>query len=149
MFNVYKLFSWIVLSFLLSYCDFVKCDTTNLTCYQCERNTNVECGEESLLPCPPVSDRCVTHIAKNAQNGFTLKRECGLGPCGFDDDAMNKGLGLDGCDRSRDEYFCIFCCRGNGCNKSVGSRLLVQQSFLLVFSVLSSTLFFYKYVTCQ
>ncbi|XP_063225078.1 uncharacterized protein LOC134532530 isoform X2 [Bacillus rossius redtenbacheri] len=95
----------------------------NLTCYQCHRTTNEECGPESLLPCPASKDRCVTHISKDAQNGYTLKRECGLGPCGFEDAMMNRGLGLDGCDRSKDEYFCVFCCSVNGCNKDAGSAI--------------------------
>lgn len=37
----------------------------NLTCYQCKRKSNVECSPEELLPCSPVSDRCVTHISKD------------------------------------------------------------------------------------
>ncbi|KAJ4434521.1 hypothetical protein ANN_23083 [Periplaneta americana] len=177
----------------------------NLTCYQCTKYKNEECGSESLLPCPPNKDRCVTHISKDAregprptsrllasrphaeaevddhptrmevsryswysqpdfptylrpvyvidvykltpsngpkersrrardltvasdnlsaiefrpaQNGFTLKRECGLGPCGFEDTNVKKGLGMDVCDRSKDEYFCVFCCTESGCNKA-------------------------------
>ncbi|GLV32837.1 hypothetical protein CBL_00456 [Carabus blaptoides fortunei] len=117
----------------------IEAATNNLTCYQCTKNANEECGEETLLPCPPVSDRCVTHITKDAKNGFSIKRECGLGPCGFNDDMMNRGLGLDGCDRSKDEYFCVFCCRDSGCNKSKAplpvpsvTSLLAALSILLV-----------------
>lgn len=41
--------------------------TENLTCYQCARKSNVECGEADLLPCSPVYDRCVTHITKDSK----------------------------------------------------------------------------------
>jgi len=39
----------------------------NLTCYQCTKYKNEECGSESLLPCPPSKDRCVTHISKDGE----------------------------------------------------------------------------------
>jgi hypothetical protein len=54
----------------------------------------------------------------SAQNGFTLKRECGLGPCGFEDTNVKRGLGMDVCDRSKATYFCVFCCTQSGCNKA-------------------------------
>ncbi|CAH1375323.1 hypothetical protein MTP99_016792 [Tenebrio molitor] len=110
-------------------------ESTNLTCYQCTRNTNTECDPHELLPCPSVSDRCVTHISKNDENGFSIKRECGLGPCGFDDDMVNKGLGFGNCDRSREEYFCILCCRDSGCNKS-GSTSVTSPNLLLLITFL-------------
>ncbi|XP_063928017.1 uncharacterized protein LOC135141077 isoform X2 [Zophobas morio] len=105
--------------------------SNNLSCYQCIRNTNTPCEPHELQPCPPVSDRCVTHISKNAEDGFSIKRECGLGPCGFDDDMVNKGLGFD-CDRSRAEYFCIFCCRDSGCNNSESVFAASSSTALLV-----------------
>lgn len=100
-----------------------------------------------MLPCPHISDRCVTHISKDgkyvqikrsnflirffsARKGFSIKRECGLGPCEFNDEMANKGLGFDKCDRSKDEYFCVFCCRESGCNKN--NSLYTQPSLLLL-----------------
>ncbi|XP_021927524.1 uncharacterized protein LOC110833576 [Zootermopsis nevadensis] len=108
----------------------------NLTCYQCTKYKNEECGSESLLPCPPSKDRCVTHISNDAQNGFSLKRECGLGPCGFEDTNVMRGLGMDTCDRSKDEYFCIFCCTQNGCNKAAGGINWPSASLLAAMAVL-------------
>ncbi|GFG39597.1 hypothetical protein Cfor_03367, partial [Coptotermes formosanus] len=108
----------------------------NLTCYQCTRYKNEECGNESLLPCSPNKDRCVTHISNDAQNGFSLKRECGLGPCRFEDPSATRSLGMDGCDRSKDEYFCIFCCTESGCNKAGAGTVWPSVSLLTAMAVL-------------
>ncbi|XP_065174211.1 uncharacterized protein [Atheta coriaria] len=109
----------------------------NLSCYQCTRQANIECEPHELKQCPPTADRCVTHIMKDRQDGFKISRECGIGPCTFRDLMVIKGLGLDNCDRSRDEYFCILCCPENGCNKdhagSVKPLFLMQLlSFIVV-----------------
>ncbi|GLH01067.1 Uncharacterized protein GBIM_07292 [Gryllus bimaculatus] len=40
---------------------------SNLSCYQCVRHANEECGEEDLQLCPSNKDRCVTHISKDVQ----------------------------------------------------------------------------------
>ncbi|KAK7874263.1 hypothetical protein R5R35_006298 [Gryllus longicercus] len=108
---------------------------SNLSCYQCVRHANEECGVEDLQLCPSNKDRCVTHISKDAQNGLVLKRECGLGPCSFEDNMMSRGLGLEGCDRSKEEYFCLFCCQYNGCNKD-SSVSIVPSTFLVTFATL-------------
>ena len=64
-----------------------------------------------------------------------MKKECGLGPCGFEDDMVNKGLGLaDQCDTSKDEYFCVFCCKESGCNSA---GLLTPHLTVLFVSILS------------
>ncbi|KAF5307675.1 hypothetical protein FQR65_LT06730 [Abscondita terminalis] len=86
----------------------IQATPNNISCYQCIKHVDEECPIESLKPCPTYSDRCVKHISKTADKGFTIKRECGLGPCGFDDLMTNRGLGMDNCDRSSDEYFCYF-----------------------------------------
>ncbi|PSN52234.1 hypothetical protein C0J52_14701, partial [Blattella germanica] len=109
---------------------------TNLSCYQCTKYKNEECGIESLKPCPPNKDRCVTHIEKDATNGFTLKRECGLGPCGFEDTNVKRGLGMDGCDRSKDNYFCVFCCTESGCNKAGAGFIWPSKRLLTAMAVL-------------
>ncbi|KAK6638182.1 hypothetical protein RUM44_008610 [Polyplax serrata] len=113
----------------------------NLSCYQCIKSSSEECEPERLLPCPTVADRCVTHISRNADKGFQIKRECGLGPCGFEDDMVNRGLGMDGCDRTKEDYFCVFCCKTDGCNRNSsfhfsGSVILVI--FLTLLSMSSS-----------
>ncbi|XP_054271753.1 uncharacterized protein LOC128992283 [Macrosteles quadrilineatus] len=96
----------------------------NLSCYQCVRTSNTQCGPEFLLPCPSNKDRCVTHITKDASTGYTLKRECGLGPCTFEDEAIHKGLGIFGdCDTSKEEFFCVSCCKTTGCNKDLATTL--------------------------
>ncbi|KAK4875232.1 hypothetical protein RN001_011654 [Aquatica leii] len=100
----------------LVFVTFAQTSSPNISCYQCIKHIDEECSKEDLKPCPAFSDRCVTHISKTADLGFTIKRECGLGPCGFDDLMTNKGLGMDTCDQSNDEYFCLFCCQENGCN---------------------------------
>lgn len=129
----------------------------NLSCYQCIRYANEQCGNESLRACPPVSDRCVTHISKDGEylpafdprrpifsntlpifsedKGYVIKRECGLGPCGFEDDMVNKGLGLDGCDRSKDDYFCVSCCKTSGCNKNAAVTSMPDVRLASVTSV--------------
>ncbi|KAF5269676.1 hypothetical protein FQA39_LY08599 [Lamprigera yunnana] len=111
----------------------VNATSNNISCYQCLRSVNEECLVTDLKPCPAVFDRCVTHISKN-DKGFTIRRECGLGPCGFDDLMANKGLGMDNCDQSQDEYFCIFCCQGNGCNQN--TAFLRKPHFVLILIVL-------------
>ncbi|XP_017773304.1 PREDICTED: uncharacterized protein LOC108560293 [Nicrophorus vespilloides] len=69
-------------------------------------------------------------------DGFKIKRECGLGPCNFNDVMASKGLGLDTCDRSRKEYFCLFCCRESGCNKGSSSDVSSSPSnYLLILGV--------------
>ncbi|CAG9760747.1 unnamed protein product [Ceutorhynchus assimilis] len=79
-------------------------NTTNLTCYQCEKHNEQECDPKDLKPCAASFDRCAIQFTKNAQQGLFIKRTCGLGPCGFDDDMMTKGLGME-CDRSKDSYW--------------------------------------------
>lgn len=142
----------------------------NFTCYQCKRKTNVECGEEDLLPCSPIYDRCVTHITKDSKiicliiyyndvnvisftgsGDFTIKRECGLAPCGFNDAMVDKGLGLDNCDRSKHEYSCILCCKGNGCNKSGANSLrdpfrIVSLTLVLIVIINLAKNYFPPYV---
>ncbi|XP_066995692.1 uncharacterized protein [Anabrus simplex] len=127
-----------LLLLLLGYlfCHVTALTESNLSCYQCTRYTNEECGKEDLLPCPASKDRCVTHISKDARNGFVMKRECGLGPCGFEDAMMNRGLGLEGCDRSKDEYFCVFCCPTSGCNKDTSSAIYPSALLVLAATVL-------------
>lgn len=66
-----------------------------------------------------------------------MKRECGLGPCTFDDDMASKSLGWDNCDRSKNTYFCLLCCKGNGCNRNVASTttskfLIITMSLLVI-----------------
>lgn len=46
-----------------------------------------------------------------------------------------KGLGLGNCDRSKESYFCISCCKGNGCNKS-GAAISTPKFFVVVASLL-------------
>lgn len=65
-----------------------------------------------------------------------MKRECGLGPCSFDDDMARKGLGWDNCDRSKNNYFCVFCCKGNGCNKSAAGELPTGKFLLIAIALL-------------
>lgn len=51
----------------LSISGFCESTSGNLSCYQCLKKTNEECGKETLLPCPPISDRCVTHFVKDGK----------------------------------------------------------------------------------
>lgn len=115
----------------------------NLSCYQCMKTIAEPCPEDTLLPCPESKDRCVTHISKDATKGFVMKKECGLGPCGFSDDMVNKGLGLDQCDTSKDEYFCVFCCKESGCNNAAILKI-AQTLFgsVLLFIMFRSCSFF-------
>lgn len=109
---------------------------SNLSCYQCVRNKHEECDPAELLPCASKFDRCVTHIMKD-EDGFKIERQCGIGPCTFNDLMMEKtiGIGPDSCDRSRHNYFCLFCCRESGCNKNSSHKSCLSIS-------ISSTLFF-------
>ncbi|KAK5644399.1 hypothetical protein RI129_005699 [Pyrocoelia pectoralis] len=117
--------------------------SSNLSCYQCIKNEMYgKCDREDLKQCPPVSDRCVTHISKNVQNGFILKRECGLGPCQFDDVMTNKGLGMDICDRNNEEYFCVFCCKEDGCNQSNAVVFRVSTKLLIGFTILLINIYY-------
>ncbi|KAL1498060.1 hypothetical protein ABEB36_008918 [Hypothenemus hampei] len=100
----------------------------NLTCYQCERYDNDECGQKDLQPCPSPFDRCAVFINKDDKRLF-IRRECALGPCSFDDNLMTKGLGMD-CDTTKNSYFCTFCCRGNGCNKNGGEAKRLAYGIL-------------------
>lgn len=70
-----------------------------------------------------------------AEKGFSITRECGLAPCQFSDDAINKQLGL-GCDQGRAEYSCITCCKENGCNKSSASVLKSGYTFRMLLLVM-------------
>lgn len=68
-----------------------------------------------------------------------MKRECGLAPCGFDDEMVAKGLGMGGtCDRSKDEYFCFYCCSHDGCNKNVAGKVRFSSFILVTITVFSS-----------
>ncbi|XP_075218134.1 uncharacterized protein LOC142322929 [Lycorma delicatula] len=106
----------------------------SLICYQCVRHADIQCDPDELLPCPKSKDRCVTHIQKDEENPLTIKRECGLGPCDFGDEIMNRGLGLDICDRSKDKFFCIFCCTESGCNNS--DHLHFHRHYFLIILLL-------------
>lgn len=77
-------------------------------------------------------------ILFSAENGeFKLKRECGLGPCTFEDDMANKGLGwVNKCDRSKNSYFCLWCCKGNGCNKNAVSTAFASKSLIVTMLVI-------------
>lgn len=71
--NLFALFGLEPDRFVLIYYMFLSisglCESTsgNLSCYQCLKKTNEECGKETLLPCPPISDRCVTHFVKDGK----------------------------------------------------------------------------------
>jgi len=70
-----------------------------------------------------------------------IKRECGLGPCAFEDDMATRGLGLDGCDRSKNDFFCVSCCRTPGCNKNtaatnVRDNFFISAVLLLIMKIL-------------
>lgn len=42
-----------------------------------------------------------------------------------------RGLGWGtNCDRSKDNYFCLFCCKENGCNKN--GATLSKPSFIII-----------------
>jgi len=43
---------------------------------------------------------------------------------------------MDGCDRSKAEYFCVFCCKQSGCNKDGGGTLWPSVSLLTAMLVL-------------
>ncbi|XP_046679944.1 uncharacterized protein LOC124367281 isoform X2 [Homalodisca vitripennis] len=117
---------------LLLLCLAVVCGDHNLSCYQCTRSSNVQCGPESLLPCASNRDRCVTQITKDATSGYQLKRECGLGPCQFEDEMISRGLGIfSNCDTSKDEFFCVSCCKASGCNKDSAASVLPSSVALL------------------
>ncbi|KAK9504208.1 hypothetical protein O3M35_010593 [Rhynocoris fuscipes] len=47
---------------------------------------------------------------------------------------VNRGLGLDQCDTSKDEYFCVFCCKESGCNRDI---LTSSPHPLIIFTALS------------
>lgn len=64
--------------------------------------------------------------------GFKIKRECGLGPCNFDDSIVNNVLGLSSCDINKNS-FCLSCCRENGCNKNNSNRKKLPNLTLLLF----------------
>ncbi|CAG0902339.1 unnamed protein product [Darwinula stevensoni] len=95
---------------------------SNLTCYQCKVEKNEECGKEYLLPCLPANqpyDVCKTSVRKTAGKQETIEKECAIGPCSL----AQVGLKLDDhhCDRTREEYTCVYCCKENGCNWTSGS----------------------------
>ncbi|RZF40525.1 hypothetical protein LSTR_LSTR000404 [Laodelphax striatellus] len=115
-------------------------ETKGLSCYQCVRHTEELCTPQDLRPCPKISDRCVTHIQKDENTGFTIKRECGLGPCQFDDEMVQKGLGLDRCDRTRKQYFCVHCCNESGCNGVPDTHSNLQLNLYLLTFITSTLL---------
>jgi hypothetical protein len=43
---------------------------------------------------------------------------------------------MDGCDRSKPEYFCIFCCTQSGCNKAGTGTIWPSVSLLTAMAVL-------------
>lgn len=65
------------------------------------------------------------------KTGLVINRKCGLAPCTFDDELMAKGLGMN-CDRSKENYSCTFCCKGDGCNRNgASSKRTWSRIFLL------------------
>ncbi|XP_076266423.1 uncharacterized protein LOC143200051 isoform X2 [Rhynchophorus ferrugineus] len=108
--------------------------SSNLSCYQCVKPTEAECGLEDLKPCSSRYDRCAIHITKSKVTGLEVRRECGLAPCLFDDEMAAKGLGMN-CDRSKEDYMCTSCCKGNGCNKN-NQSVTRPSSFLLFLAII-------------
>ncbi|XP_071447452.1 uncharacterized protein [Hetaerina americana] len=93
----------------------------NFSCYQCAVTSLYEkCGPETLKPCAQTADRCVTHITRTSSSPLLIRRECGLGPCSFEEENSDATavLGMDPnhCDVNKPDVFCLFCCRGSGCN---------------------------------
>lgn len=128
----------------------------NISCYQCTRNTYAECFESELLPCETKHDRCVVSIKQDGneyirisllflyyyyycivlENGFELKRECGLGPCTFNDAMLDEKLKWNDCDRTKKSFFCFTCCKGNGCNKSGSDKKTPPAVLALTLTIL-------------
>lgn len=48
----------------------------------------------------------------------------------------SKGLGWDNCDRSKDNYFCVLCCKGDGCNKNAAAILSTSKFLIIALSLL-------------
>jgi hypothetical protein len=49
---------------------------------------------------------------------------------------VKRGLGMDICDRSKDEYFCVFCCTQSGCNKAGAGNIWPSTKLLTTMAVL-------------
>jgi hypothetical protein len=43
---------------------------------------------------------------------------------------------MDGCDRSKADYFCVSCCTESGCNKAGAGTILPSVSLLTAMAVL-------------
>ncbi|GBM34292.1 hypothetical protein AVEN_253012-1 [Araneus ventricosus] len=130
------------LVFLLPLMLGVDCTLEKLKCYQCEVRKSEQCTDEYLLRCPndQAYDSCMTRIFKTKGEEAWIRKTCALAPCSLRDASQASGLGLDHCDRSQDEYDCVTCCKGDGCNTGCGaicrpvfaiiSALLILTSFL-------------------
>lgn len=112
----------------------------NLSCYICHAEDVSLCTEEDLRKCPDdqAYDSCMTVLKKNVHDGFVIEKSCALGPCRFDNPAIVESLGLSSsCDRSKEEYYCMDCCRTSGCNKDAASGTFPAAIFVFGLGVLA------------
>ncbi|XP_020999837.2 uncharacterized protein [Parasteatoda tepidariorum] len=138
-FLIHTLELTIVLSIILN----VECTIDQIKCYQCEVTENHLCTDEYLLLCQRAYDMCLTRIYKKKGNQTWIYKNCALGPCALRDDTQTAGLGLDHCDRSQDEFDCISCCKGDGCNKNAGYNFAPALTLLTILMFFSSFIKYY------
>ncbi|XP_067140157.1 uncharacterized protein [Centruroides vittatus] len=123
-----------VASWLVLFATSVIAVEDKLQCYQCLVSDNKLCTEEFLAPCPTSQafDRCMTIISNSKDEGYQIEKKCALAPCSLRDPSQNTGLGLDHCDRSKAEFSCISCCKGDGCNKDGSENLQSFSSYIIL-----------------
>lgn len=129
-----------------------------LKCYQCTTDDRLPCDDRYLRECPndQAYDMCSV-VLKNQGNSFNffcfsisifltppsslfqksgdqlrVTRKCVLGPCTLRDHEVHGILQLrEQCDMNRPDYNCIYCCRGDGCNRDSASSNRLHQMAVL------------------
>ncbi|XP_035214333.1 uncharacterized protein LOC118188092 [Stegodyphus dumicola] len=114
-------------------------------CYQCEVEDLALCTDEYLQPCPDnqAYDSCETRISKSKSKGFWIRKSCALGPCALRDASQSIGLGLDHCDRSKEEFDCFTCCKEDGCNTGDGALYRPMTTLIVVLIFIAFTKKYY------
>ncbi|GAB1606939.1 Hypothetical predicted protein [Argonauta hians] len=117
---------------------------SGLRCFVCQNaRSDKECNDaKNFKECDrdksPSEDVCEISQSYSKEDGLTINKKCGIGPCQVGG-ANNRVLGwASQCDKDKPEWKCEFCCSTDGCNRSGARSNWMSKQFLAVLIGLSA-----------